>query len=154
PDLGLHLAGVGADLREDRYSLLELGHGLLRSPSRVEEIGQGVAQRRLAVAVALSLVDRDGRLGQLQRALYLTRAAVRQRQVVERRGARAVVAKALRQGQAALEVRASGGDVAAVAREDAQDVMGFDQRAGVGGSFGQLQRAAGQLLRPRGLAAA
>jgi hypothetical protein len=61
----------------------------------VQEVGEVVVERRLAVAVALGGAQVERRAGQLQRRLELAARAVRQSEIVERRHARARVAGGL-----------------------------------------------------------
>jgi hypothetical protein len=54
-------------------------HRILRSPGNVEQVGQGVVQRRFAVAVSLSCIDPERLISQRQGALDVARRATGQR---------------------------------------------------------------------------
>jgi hypothetical protein len=61
------------------------------APGGVQQVGEVVVQRRLAMAVALGGAEPQGGLGQLQRGVELTARAVGEREVVVRGDARARV---------------------------------------------------------------
>src|SRR5262245_3150016 len=96
PDPRLDVAGLEADLGEDRDGAFEVCHRRVRLSGGVEQVGQVVVQRRLAVPIALRDAQRQRGLGQLQSARNIVAGATCQRQVVERRDANAGIFELLR----------------------------------------------------------
>src|SRR3954451_8487302 len=83
PDLGQAGRLVSTYFAEDRDSALHVGHGGVLVARGVEQVGQVVLERRLAVAVAVGGAQRERLLGPLERWLELTRITLHERQVVE-----------------------------------------------------------------------
>src|SRR5262249_9079134 len=102
PDLREAGALVAADVGEDGDGALEVLHRLLGATGLVEEVGEVVLERRLAVAVAQRDAERECLLREFERAWRIARLARDEREVVERRGARREV---LGEREAALELR-------------------------------------------------
>ena len=74
------------------HLICELVHRLRRAVRRVQEVGEVVAQRRLAVAVADLGAARERGAGELERAREVALVAVGEREVVERCNPRGGVA--------------------------------------------------------------
>ena len=122
-------------------------------PGGVEEVGEVVVQRGLAVAVALGRAELERGAGQLERRVELAARAVREREVVERGDAGAGVAGGLGEGEAAAEVLERVGRGAAAGGEGAEQVVGLAERARVAGGLRQRAGALGELGGARRVAA-
>src|SRR5918992_1372847 len=84
PDLRLQLAFL-TDLGEDGHSLREVAHGLLGAARGVEQVGQVVVQRRLAMTISYG--DAHGERGPAppERPTRVPAVSVGEGQVVEGR---------------------------------------------------------------------
>lgn len=129
PDLGLQRAGLGPDLGVDGDRLAQLVEGSLDVPARVEQIGEVIVKRRLAVTVALGLTEGERRFGVLDGLHVITASCANQRQVVEPGGAGRGIARPIRDRQALLEVPPRADQVPGAGREDAEEVVGVGQGA-------------------------
>src|SRR3954449_12812357 len=112
PDLGQASCLVGADFAEDRDGALHVSHGGLLVARGVEEIGQVVLERGLAVAVPARATERKRLFGQLERGLQPARVALDEREVVQSRRLCRWIAELARQLEAELELLAGGWRVA------------------------------------------
>lgn len=106
-------------------------------------------QRRAAMAIAQGLAFDEGLLGQVARALELTRVLERQREIVQRGRVGLAIAQLVRQRDARLKVRPG-----ARRAEDAEDVVGLGQGVLVLGSLGEPEGLARQARGARPVAGA
>ena len=113
----------------------------------VEEVGEVVVQRCLAVAVALGGAEVERGTGQLERRLELAARAVGEREVVEGGDAGARVVGRLGELQRAAQVVERVGGGAAAGGERAEQVVGLAERARVAGLLGQLRGRARRARR-------
>jgi len=95
---------VAADLGEDRHRALELLHRLVVAARAVQRVGQVVAKRRLAVAVALGGDERERLTHQRRGRLEVAGREARPGEVVEGGDADAGIGEPLGEGEAALDV--------------------------------------------------
>src|SRR5262249_19471530 len=147
PDLWLDGAGLDTNLGVDANGLLQVRHRGVAVALGMQQVGQVVVERRLAVAVTLGGTERKGCFGERAGLVRVPTRCMYEREVVQRSNAGTWIVQVLGIGKAALQVVQRLLLPALVTGEHTEDTVGLGQRAVILPNTGELQSAAGQLLR-------